>query len=73
MEQCVYSPGCEVVLLSGVEARVLSVQLRLGAVAYEVSWWEGPERYSSWIEAHEIDAQRTATPKSRVGFFPGVP
>jgi uncharacterized protein YodC (DUF2158 family) len=64
-----FMPGAAVVLADDIPAKVLSVQFRVGGLAYECSWWDGNTRHSQWVEPQEVKAGKGASP-TRLGFVP---
>lgn len=67
----IYKPGIEVRLAPGVIAKVLSVQINLLGVRYEVVWWDAKTRKTEWITDEEIleVVHNPKEPTIQIGFI----
>lgn len=71
-ELLVYRPGSEVNLGKDLKGIVSQVNIAgQGLVRYEVAWWDGNDRKTAWLEAHEIVSAPAAS-ALRVGFQGGA-
>lgn len=67
----VFKPGSRVTVGDKIPGTVLEVSIGAAGVCYEVSWWDGNNRFAEWLAAEEVRPSADHAPIMPIGFHPG--